>query len=65
MPNPFRNEEDAFKVLVVIVVAAVVVIAAAVLISSTVGAILGAIAIALGLWKTVAWLSVALGEPDE
>lgn len=65
MRNPFKSEEDAFRVLVIIVAAAVIVIAAAVLISSTVGAILAAIAIALGLWKTVGWLMVALGEPDE
>ena len=65
MRNPFRNEEDAFRVLVVVAAAAAAVIAVAVLISSTAGAILGAIAIAIGLWKTVAWLSAALGDPDE
>jgi hypothetical protein len=65
MRNPFRKEEDAFRVLVIIVVAAAIVIASAVLISRTLGAILAAIAITIGLWKTVGWLGSALGEPDE
>jgi Flp pilus assembly pilin Flp len=63
--NPFKSEEDAFRILVLIVAVAVVVIAAAVLISTTVGAILGAIAIAIGLWRAGSWLAVMLGEPDE
>jgi hypothetical protein len=63
--NPFRSEEDAFRILVVIVAVAVAVIAAAVLVSPTLGAILGAIAIAVGLWRAGAWLAVMLGAPDE
>jgi hypothetical protein len=65
MRNPFQSEEDAFRVLVIILVAALIVIAAAVLISQTLGAILAAIAIAAGLWKSAGWLRVALGEPEE
>lgn len=65
MRNPFQKEEDAFRVLVIIVLAAAVIIAAAVLVSKTLGAILAVVAIAAGLWKTVGWLGVALGEPDE
>jgi hypothetical protein len=65
MRNPFQKEEDAFRVLVIIVVAAAVIIAAAVVVSKTLGAILAVIAIAAGLWKTVAWLGVALSEPDD
>jgi len=63
--NPFKSEQDAFRLLVVIVAVAAVVIACAVLISPALGAILGAIAIAIGLWRAVGWLVVMLGEPDE
>jgi hypothetical protein len=63
--NPFKSEADAFHILVLILIAAAVVIACAVLVSPTLGAILGAIAIAIGLWRAGGWLAVMLGEPDE
>jgi len=63
--NPFKSEQDAFRILVVILIAAAVVIGAAVLISTTLGAILGVIAVAIGLWRAGGWLAVMLGEPDE
>jgi predicted PurR-regulated permease PerM len=63
--NPFQSEEDAFRILVMIIAAAVIVIACAVLISTTLGAILAAIAIAIGLWRSAGWLKVMLGAPDE
>ncbi|MFN8113492.1 MAG: hypothetical protein U0R51_09870 [Solirubrobacterales bacterium] len=63
--NPFQSEEDAFRILVMIIAVAVIVIACAVLISSTLGIILGVLAIAFGLWHAVRWLVQMLGEPDE
>ena len=48
-----------------IIAVAVIVIACAVLVSTTLGVILGAIAIAFGLWHAVRWLIQMLGEPDE
>jgi hypothetical protein len=63
--NPFQSEEDAFRILVMIIAVAVIVIACAVLISAALGAILGAIAIAVGLWRAGSWLAQMLGEPDE
>jgi hypothetical protein len=63
--NPFQSEEDAFRILVMIIAVAVVVIACAVLISSTLGVILGVIAIAFGLWHAGRWLIQMLDEPDE
>ncbi|HET6830951.1 MAG TPA: hypothetical protein VFH44_06320 [Solirubrobacterales bacterium] len=63
--NPFQSEEDAFRILVVIVAAAVVVIGCAVLVSPTLGAILGVVAVGIGLWRAGGWLAVMLGEPDE
>lgn len=63
--NPFQSEEDAFRILVMIIAVAVIVIACAVLISTTLGAILGVIAIGVGLWRAGGWLAQMLGEPDE
>lgn len=63
--NPFRNEADAFRVLVMILIAAAIVIAAAELVGSWLGAILGLVAIALGIYATIGWLREGLGEPDE
>lgn len=65
MRNPFRSEADAFRVLVIIVIAAAVVIAAALLVGSWLGAVLGLVAIALGLRSTVGWLRVGLSEREE
>jgi Flp pilus assembly protein TadB len=50
--NPLRNEGDMFRVLIMFVVAAAIVILVAVVISSLAGAIVGAILIAIGLWRT-------------
>ncbi len=65
MRNPFRSEADAFRVLVIIVIAAAIVIAGAVLVASWLGAVLAAIAVALGVRATIGWLRVGLGEPAE
>ena len=50
--NPLKREADMFRVLIMFVVAAVIVIAVALLISSLAGAIVGAVLIAIGLWRT-------------
>lgn len=63
--NPLRNEADAFRVLVMILVAAAIVIAAAEIVGSWLGAILGLIAIAIGLYATIGWLRVGLEARDE
>jgi len=65
MRNPFRSEADAFRILVIIVAVAAVVIAAALLVASWLGAVLGLVAIAIGAIKSIGWLRVGLGEPDE
>ena len=64
MRNPFRNEADAFRVLVMIVVVAAVVIAAAVLVGSLLGVLLGLVAIAFGIFSTVGWLRAGLAKRD-
>ena len=51
--NPFRNEADAFRVLMMFVAAGAIVIAAAVLIDPVAGIALGFVFAAVGLWR--AW----------
>ncbi len=63
--NPLRNEADAFRVLVMILAAAAIVIAAAEIVGSWLGATLGLVAIAVGLYAAIGWLRVGLGERDE
>lgn len=51
--NPFRNEADAFRVLVMFVAAGAVVIAVALLVDPLAGALLGLVLVGVGLWR--AW----------
>jgi UPF0716 family protein affecting phage T7 exclusion len=50
--NPLKRESDMFRVLLMFAVAAAIVIAVALLISSLAGAIVGAILLGIGLWRT-------------
>jgi hypothetical protein len=50
--NPLKRETDMFRVLIMFVVAAAIVIAVALLFGSLAGAIVGAVLIAIGLWRT-------------
>jgi hypothetical protein len=50
--NPLRNEADMFRVLLMFVVAAAIVIAVTVLTRPLVGAFVGAVLLAVGLWRT-------------
>jgi len=50
--NPLRNEGDMFRVLLMFSGAALIVIAVALLISSLAGVIVGAVLVAIGLWRT-------------
>jgi fatty acid desaturase len=51
--NPFRNEADAFRVLMMVVAAGAAVVAAALLIGGLAGALLGVVLLLVGLWR--AW----------
>ena len=51
--NPFRNEADAFRVLMMVVAAGAAVVAVALLIDGLVGALLGLVLLMVGLWR--AW----------
>jgi UPF0716 family protein affecting phage T7 exclusion len=50
--NPLKRESDMFRVLIMFAVAAAIVIAVALLISSLAAVIVGAILVAIGLWRT-------------
>jgi hypothetical protein len=50
--NPLKRESDMFRVLIMFVAAAAIVIAVALLFGSLAGAILGAIFVVVGLWRT-------------
>jgi UPF0716 family protein affecting phage T7 exclusion len=50
--NPLRNEGDMFRVLIMFAVAAALVIGVALLVGSLAGAIVGAILVGIGLWRT-------------
>lgn len=50
--NPFRNEADAFRVLVMFVAAGVLVVAAALLIDPLAGVVVGLGLLAIGLWRS-------------
>ncbi len=63
--NPFKNEGDAFRILVMFMIAAGLVIAAAELIGSWAGLLLGAVAALIGLWAAASWLRVGLRENDD
>jgi len=51
--NPFRNEADAFRVLMMFVAAGALVIAVALLVGPLAGALLGLVLVCVGLWR--AW----------
>lgn len=50
--NPLKRESDMFRVLIMFAVAAAIVIGIALLVSSLAGAIVGAILLGVGLWRT-------------
>ncbi len=63
--NPFQNESDAFRLLVMILAGFGVVIAASEIVGTWLGLTLGLILIAIGLYAAIGWLRVGLGENDE
>ena len=63
--NPFRREQDAFRILVSVGVAAAIVIAVALLISTTAGALLGFVFVLLGGYFALRWLQYEFESPDE
>ena len=62
--NPFQNEADAFRILVMVVIAGAIVVAAAELVGSWLGLTLLAAAVLLAVWAIVGWLREELSEPD-
>jgi hypothetical protein len=50
--NPLKRESDMFRVLLMFAAAAAIVIAVALLVGSLAGVIVGAVFVAIGLWRT-------------
>jgi UPF0716 family protein affecting phage T7 exclusion len=50
--NPLKRESDMFRVLIMFVIAGAIVVAVALLFGSVAGAIVGAILVGIGLWRT-------------
>jgi hypothetical protein len=63
--NPFRNEADAFRLLLLIGAAAAVVIVVALVISPLAGALVGLVAVAIGAWRAWGWLREWLAARPE
>ena len=63
--NPFKREQDAFRLLVIIGIAALAVILVTVLINGTAGALLGLIFLLIGGSMALKWLRLQLEERDE
>ena len=62
--NPFKREQDAFRLLVIVGAAALLVIAVAVLVNTTAGALLGLILALVGGSMALKWLRLQLEAPD-
>ena len=63
--NPFKREQDAFRLLVIVGIAAFLVIAVALLVNTTAGALLGLIFVLIGGSMALKWLRLQLEERDD
>ena len=63
--NPFKREQDAFRLLVIVGIAAFLVIAVALLVNTTAGALLGLIFVLIGGSMALKWLRLQLEEQDD
>ena len=63
--NPFKREQDAFRLLVIVGAAAAIVIAVALLVNATAGALLGLIFVLIGGSMALKWLRVQLEARDD
>jgi len=53
--NPFRNEGDAFRILMLVVAAGALVVAVALITRPLIGALIGLALVAVGLWRAWGW----------
>ncbi len=60
--NPFRNEGDAFRIVLMIFGAALIVIALGLLVSALAGALVGLVFVGIGAWRAWGWLRYWLGS---
>jgi hypothetical protein len=63
--NPFRSEQDAFRLFVLVGGAALFVAAVAVVISGRVAAYLGIVLLLFGLFHMARWITEAISAPEK
>ena len=63
--NPFRSEGDAFRLLMTVVAAGALVVAVTLLTRPLVGAVVGLVLVAVGLWRASGWVRHWLGARPE
>lgn len=62
--NPFRNEADAFRVLMMVVAAGAIVVAVTLVAGTTPGFILALVLGGIGLWFAAKWARYWLGTRE-
>jgi hypothetical protein len=63
--NPFRSEQDAFRLFVLVGGAALFVVAVAVVISGRVAAYIGIALLLFGLFHMARWIAEAISAPEK
>ena len=63
--NPFRSEQDAFRLFVLVGGAVVFVALVAVVVSSKVAAYIGLALLLFGLFHMARWIAEAISQPEE
>jgi hypothetical protein len=63
--NPFRNEADAFRVLMMVVAAGALVVAVTLVAGTTPGFVLAVILLGVGGWSSARWARYWLGTRED
>lgn len=63
--NPFRNEADAFRVLMMVVAAGAVVVAVTLIAGTTAGFVLAVVLLGIGAWFIASWVRYWLGTRED
>jgi hypothetical protein len=63
--NPFRSEQDAFRLFVLVGAAALFVVAVALILGGRVAAYVGIVFLLFGLWHMGRWIAEAIQAPEK
>jgi hypothetical protein len=63
--NPFRNEADAFRVLMMVAGAGAVVVAVTLIAGTTPGFVLAVVLLGVGAWLSARWVRYWLGTRED